>query len=154
YGAEAVRQQRGRDELRVFVRLPREERQSEYDYESLMLRTGNGGEIPLAEAVEFERGRSYTQIERRESRRIVNVTADVDGTTANANEFVAALEKEVLARTTDKYHGLGYTYGGEQREQGRSMESLKSGFGFSAMAIFALLAVAFRSYLQPLIIMS
>lgn len=154
YGAEAVRQQRGRDELRVFVRLPREERQSEYDYESLMLRTGNGGEIPLAEAVEFERGRSYTQIKRRESRRIVNVTADVDGTTANANEIVAALEKEVLPRISEKYHGLGYTYGGEQREQGRSMESLKSGFGFSAMAIFALLAVAFRSYLQPLIIMS
>src|SRR5690606_11950385 len=84
YGVEALRQQRGRDELRVYVRLPREQRQSEYDFESLVLRTPTGGEIPLLEAVDVQRGRSYTSIKRREGRRIVSVTADVDGIQANA----------------------------------------------------------------------
>src|SRR5690606_11781458 len=72
YGVEALRQQRGRDELRVYVRLPDEQRESEYDLESLVLRTPSGGEIPLLEAVDIERGQSYTSIKRREGRRVVN----------------------------------------------------------------------------------
>jgi multidrug efflux pump subunit AcrB len=96
YGVEALRQQRGREELRVYVRLPDEQRESEYDFESLMLRTPTGGEIPLLEAVDVERGRSYTTIKRREGRRVVNVTADVDGIKANANEVVGAIKEGYL----------------------------------------------------------
>lgn len=154
YGVEALRQQRGRDELRVYVRLPDGQRESEYDLESLMLRTPDGGEIPLMEAVEMERGRSYTRIKRRESRRIVNVTADVDGVTANANEVVFGLEKEFLPGLAERYDGLKLGYGGEQKEQAQSMGALGRGFQLALVGIFGLLAIAFRSYLQPAIIMT
>ncbi len=154
YGVEAVRQQRGRDELRVYVRLPDEQRESEFDLESLMLRTPFGGEVPLLEAVDLDRGRSYTSIKRRESRRVVNVTADVDGVGANANDVVAGLEADVLPGLIEKYDGLRYKYGGEQKEQAKSMASLGRGFQLSLVGIFAILAVAFRSYFQPLMIMT
>lgn len=154
YGVEALRQQRGRDELRVYVRLPDEQRESEYDFESLMLRTPDGGEIPLLEAVDVERGRSYTRIKRREARRVVNVTADVDGVTANANEVVADLEAKELPALLDRYDGLKFKYGGEQKEQKDSLGALGRGFQLALVGIFGLLAIAFRSYLQPAIIMT
>jgi multidrug efflux pump subunit AcrB len=76
YGAEALRQQRGRNEMKVMVRLPEEERASEQQLESMVLRTPAGTEIPLMEAVDIQRGRAYTTINRRNGRRVVTVTAD------------------------------------------------------------------------------
>ncbi|MBT8341949.1 MAG: efflux RND transporter permease subunit, partial [Desulfatitalea sp.] len=76
YGAEALRQQRGRSEVRVMVRLPKSERISEYYLEQMLLRTPSGGELPLKNAVVLERGRAYTDIDRRDGRRVVTVSAD------------------------------------------------------------------------------
>ncbi len=154
YGVEAVRQQRGRDEIRVYVRLPDAQRRSEYDYEALLLRTPAGGEIPLLEAVDVTRGRSYTQIKRRESNRIVNVTADVDGKGANANEVVDSLVKKEVIPLMERYPGLKWALGGEQKEQANSLGALANGFTMALLAIYGLLAIAFRSYFQPLIIMT
>ena len=154
FGAEAARQQRGRDELRAYVRLPKEQRASEFDLESLLLRTPRGGEIPLSEAAEVSRGRSYTEIKRRDGRRIVNVTADIDASVANANQVIAGLTKDVLPGVMSSHTGLGYSFQGEQKAQAEVMSSLGNGFALALCAIFALLAVVFRSYIQPLIIMT
>ena len=75
FGAEASRQQRGRDELRAYVRLPRRERGTRHTLENLLIRTPQGGEIPLYQAAKVTRGRSYTEIKRRNGQRVVNVTA-------------------------------------------------------------------------------
>ena len=69
YGAEALRQQRGRNEVKVMVRLPEAERISEYDIEELMIRTASGRDVPLRQVARVERGRAYTNITRREARR-------------------------------------------------------------------------------------
>ena len=153
YGAEAVRQQRGRDEVRTFVRLPDGERRSEYDIETLLIRTPGGGEMPLEQAAEVHRGRSYTQITRADGRRVVNVTADIDETKGNAGEVIKAVEANVLPDVLDQFHGLSYTLSGEQEAQAEAMGNLGFGFLMALIAIYALLAVAFRSYVQPAIIM-
>lgn len=75
FGAEALRQQRGRDEMRVMIRLSEEERQSESDLENLRIRTPDGGHVPLGYVARFERGRAPTSITREDGRRIVNVSA-------------------------------------------------------------------------------
>jgi multidrug efflux pump subunit AcrB len=84
----------------------------------------------------------------------VNVTADVDGVTANANEVVSSLGESILPGLLENYDGLKFSYGGEQREQAASMGALGTGFQLALICIFGLLAVAFRSYSQPLIIMT
>ncbi|MCP4658068.1 MAG: efflux RND transporter permease subunit, partial [bacterium] len=96
FGAEALRQQRGRDELKVMVRLPRDERRSEFDVEELLLRTREGGEVPITEAAEVSRSTSYTEIKRLDGRRVVDVTADVDEKTTAATKVLTSLEKDVL----------------------------------------------------------
>ena len=153
YGVEALRQQRGRDEVRVMVRLPEADRQSAFTVEQLILLTGQGGEIPLAEAADVEPGRAYTEIKRREGRRIVAVTADVDDQIANANSVVREVTANELEALTKKYPGLTYALEGEQSSQQESLAALASGFALVLLLIYGLLAIPFRSYVQPLIVM-
>jgi multidrug efflux pump subunit AcrB len=153
YGAEALRQQRGRDELRVYVRLPEEDRQSMQTLEDMLLRTPAGTEIPLQQAAHVHRGRAYTAIQRTDARRTLNVTADVIPTQANANEVVASLEANVLPALVDKYPGLAHAKGGQQREQAESLDSLFVGAAMALICMFAMMAVVFKSYIQPAIIM-
>ena len=154
FGSEALRQQRGKDEVRVMVRLPEDERRSEYDIETLMLRTPDGGEVPLTMAAEVERGYAYTTIKRAEGRRVVPVTADVVPGKGNAGQVLASLRDEVLPGVVAKYAGLTYSFEGERKSQSESLGALAIGFPLALGAIFTLLAIPFGSYLQPLVVMS
>jgi multidrug efflux pump subunit AcrB len=153
YGAEVLRQQRGRDEVTVRVRLPREERGSEYQLEELILRTPGGIEIPLRDAVTLQRGRAYTDIARRNGRRVVTVSADVLPR-SKAGEVMAALKTGALPDLQHKYVGLSYSFEGRQADRRESMDSLLKGLLMALVVIFAMLAVPLNSYIQPLIIMS
>ncbi|MBW1829135.1 MAG: efflux RND transporter permease subunit [Deltaproteobacteria bacterium] len=151
YGAEALRQQRGRNEVKIMVRLPKEERVSEYDLEELILRTGSGKEIPLRQAVSAERGRAYTNIDRRSGRRTVSVTADIvpqDKT----NLIIQSLKDDTLLELIKKHPGLTYTFEGKQAETRESLQSLLQGLAMAMLVIYALLAIPFKSYIQPAII--
>jgi multidrug efflux pump subunit AcrB len=154
YGDEVQRVQRGRDDMRVMVRYPQDERRSLADLENMRLRLQDGTEIPFKEVARAELGRGYASINRADRRRIVSVTADVDQAVTTGNEVNAALMADVLPELRRQYPGLIYGFQGEQRDQKEIMGSLATSASMALMAIFALLAVQFRSYLQPFIIMS
>jgi len=152
YGEEVLRQQRGRNEVKVVVRLPAEDRASEYSLEELMLLTDKGRQVPLREAVAMKRGRAYTSIDRRNGRRVVTVTADVDPP-SDAGLILEALKKEALPDLEKKYSGLRYGFEGRQADLSESMRSLFLGLMFAMLAVYALLAIPFQSYIQPIIVM-
>jgi multidrug efflux pump subunit AcrB len=153
FGAEAVRQQRGRDEVRTYVRRPLAERESLYDIESLILQTPAGGEIPLGQAAEIERGRAYTQISRVDQRRIVRVSGDVeDGT--SPGQVVAAIERDHMAGLLADFPGLRYRLAGDEKNRTEALGALGRGMLLALLAMFGLLAIAFKSYVQPIIVMS
>jgi len=153
YGAEALRQQRGRNEVKVMVRLPKEERVSEYNLEEMILRTPTGSEIPLRYAVTINRGRAYTDINRRDGRRIVSVEADVRPR-SKAGQVLESLKSETLPALQKKYPGLTVSFEGRQADRRESMQSLMRGLLMALLVIFAMLAVPLNSYIQPVIIMS
>ncbi len=153
YGVEALRQQRGRHEVKVMVRLPEEERRRYFTVEQLVLQTEQGGEITLAEAADIEPGHAYTEIKRRDGRRIVAVTADVDDQISNANTIIGEITSNELAALTQKFPGLNYSLEGEQASQQESLSALAVGFALAMLLIYGLLAIPFRSYVQPLIVM-
>jgi len=152
YGAEALRQQRGRNEIKVKVRLPEAQRVSEADIETLMIRTPAGRDVPLRQVANVTRGRAYTTITRREGRRTVQVTADVVPM-GETNQVMATLDADVLPALADKFPGLSFGYEGRQADFRESTEKLLGTFLLAMLAIYALLAVPFRSYVQPLIVM-
>jgi multidrug efflux pump subunit AcrB len=119
YGTEALRQQIGRDEVRVLVRLPTQERKTIHDVETLLLRTPAGGEIPVHEAATVRSGRAYPVIKRAEGSRMLEVTADVRPGISPA-VVLAALEEGPLPALLAEYDGLSYEFGGAQREQSKA----------------------------------
>ena len=154
YGEEAQRIQRGRDDVRIMVRYPEDQRRSIGDLEDMRIRTANGGEIPFSVVAEAEQGRGFSSIRRVDRQRAINVTADVDETQGNASEVLADLKETALPAILADYPGVSYTFEGEQREQADTMAGLVRGFLFALIAIYALMAIPFRSYIQPLIVMS
>jgi multidrug efflux pump subunit AcrB len=151
-GAEALSQQRGRNEVTVRVRLPENERTSEYHVEHLMIRTPAGSFVPLADIVNVERGRAYTTISRRDARRTVTVSANVEPI-GETGQVQAALNSVILPELARDYPGLTHGYEGRQADMKESMQSLLGGFALAMLAVYFLLAIPFRSYSQPLIVM-
>jgi multidrug efflux pump subunit AcrB len=154
YGAEARRQQRGRHELRVMVRLPERERQSEYDIEELLVRTPMGSFVPLREVAQVQRSQAYTLIRRENGRRVINVTADIVPAITSGTKVRSSVESRIIPELLKKYRGLSYSVEGEQRSQKESLDALQRGFMLAMLVIFALLAIPFKSYVQPFVVMA
>ena len=154
YGDEVQRIQRGRDEVKVFLRYPKDERVSLNNLEQMNVRVGNNIEVPLGQVAHGELSSGYSTITRTDRKRSINITADVDLTEANANEILARFEKEHIKALLEDYPSVSYSFEGEQREQRDTLGSLFKNFSLALFVVYILLAVPFKSYLQPLIIMS
>ncbi|MFT5143693.1 MAG: multidrug efflux pump subunit AcrB [Rhodothermales bacterium] len=153
FGEEALRVQRGRDEVRVYVRLPKDERDAIGDIAQYRIRTPSGGYVPLFEVAEVRTGSAPTAINRKDGRRIVAVTADVNTDVVAADEVIGQLEAEVIPAIQQRFPGVEVSFEGEQAEQADTVEALAIFFPLALFAIYCLLAVPFGSYIQPLIIM-
>lgn len=152
YGAEALRQQRGRNEVKVMVRFPKADRVSEFDLEELLIRTPGGAEVPLREIAQVTRGRAYTKIDRETGQRQITVSCNVSPA-KETDRVLNSLMDEALPAITKNYPGLSYKLGGNNQDRNESMSTLQMGFFCAMLGIYALLAIPFRSYMQPLIIM-
>ncbi len=153
FGALAVRQLRGTNEIEVRVKLPLDERQDLQNLENFLVRNDDGVEVPLLDVVEVSQRQAFTSINRRDGRRVVNVAMDVEP--ANAVSRVnASIETEVLPQLRADFPGITWTFEGTQAEMKESTDSLMNNFIMAMLIIYALLAIAFGSYIQPLIVMA
>lgn len=150
-GAIAVINQRGKNEVTVRVRLPEAERMAESTFEEMVLQAP-GGEIQLRHAVQTLTGRAYTAIKRTNGRREIRVTANVRPP-SQAENVVRDMKREILPELVGKFPGLTYGFKGRQADIQESLSALFQGLGLALACVFALLAIPFRSYTQPLIIM-
>jgi multidrug efflux pump subunit AcrB len=154
YGAEALRFQRDQDEVKVLVLYPESERKSLGDVEEMRIRSPDGSEVPFSHVAEVNMEQGYASIQRAQRLRVIKVTADVDEAVANANEVRMDLASRFLPELKNKYPGLRYSIEGEGKEQKESMADVVRGFLIALFAIYALLAIPFRSFAQPLVVMS
>jgi multidrug efflux pump subunit AcrB len=154
YGEEVQRIQRGRDEVKVMVRFPEADRRSIADLERMRVRGAGGIEIPMSTAAVIEPSRGPATILRTDRRRVINVTADVDLAVGNPNTILADLERSVLPRLLADYPSVRYSLVGEQEQQRETLQGLGRGFAIALFVIYGLLAIPFRSYIQPMIIMA
>ena len=154
FGDQALRVQRGREDIRVYVRLPEDERNAIADVEQYLVRTPAGGEVPLGRVASVRLGKSPTTIRRKDGQRVLTVTADVLRAVVTGDEINSALESSVMPEVAARSPDLTYSFGGAQQEQVESFGALAGGFALAMLAIYALLAIPFGSYTKPLIIMA
>ncbi len=154
HGEEAQRIQRGRDDIKVMVRYPESERRSIADLEAVRIRTPGGDEVPFQSVARVERTRGLDSIERIDRRRGVHVLGTIDREETSTEEVFAAIEAQALPGFERAFPHVSWSHEGEQRDQAETLGSLIEGFMLALVAIYALMAIPFRSWLQPLIIMS
>ncbi len=152
YGALAMRQLRGTNEIEVRVKLPREQRTDIYHLEDFVIQTPDGSEVPLMDVVRVEEGDAFTTINRRDGRRVVTVSMDAEPPSA-VSQVLASMNTRVLPQLRADFPGITWTFEGSQAEMRESTQALWGSFSLAMIVIFALLAVAFGSYVQPLIVM-
>lgn len=153
YGEEAVRLQRGRDDVKVMVRYSETERRNLGTVDEMRIRTPSGNEVPFGEVAEVIYGRGYSVINRNDRKRQITVTSDLDENTANAERILDELAAGFLPDLVKRHPGVKYTFEGQRQQSNESVGSLFRGFIIAVMAIYVLLATQFRSYAQPIIIM-
>ncbi len=153
FGLEAQRIQRGRDDVRIMVRYPERERRSLANLENMRIRAPGGKEVPFIEVANAEMGKSLPSIRRVDRNRTLNVTADIE----EGKGDVEAVKLDLMERYMPELLALNpeitYSLEGEAREQRESFESLQFGVLIVLFSIYGMLAVAFKSYTQPFIVM-
>lgn len=152
-GALAIRQLRGTNEMEVRVKLPENEREDLHFFDDFVVRTPNGTEVPLLDVAEVRVTQAFNSISRRDGRRVVTVSADVEPKNA-MTRVMEALNAEDLPRLMTDFPGLTWSFEGRQAEMRESTQVLWGGFALAIGVMYALLAVAFRSYLYPLLILA
>lgn len=154
FGLEATSVQRGADNVSVIVRYPANERDSLSDLLSTWITTPSGDQIPLSTVAKIEEGQAPAQILRRDGRQVTTLTADLDTAISTSSEVKVLIETDLIPKLKAKYNNLILTSGGEQREQADAQAALSQALGIALFIIFALLALVFRSYIQPIVVMS
>ena len=165
YGQEVMRLQRGRHEVKLMVRYPREERRSLSNFDDIRVRTapsmlqmlqGNTQtpERPLSELANIKVERSFSEINRIDQLRSITVTSDIDEKVSNANEIVEKMKENFFPELLRKYPDVQLRWEGQQKQTGESIAGLAVGLSVAILAMFGLLTFEFRSYLQPLMILS
>jgi len=152
YGQEVRRQLRVRNEIKIIVRLPQSQRQLEQTLDRMLIKTPGGVMVPLHEVVETHRGNAYTSIFRRDGRRVNAVTAEVNPPT-QAAQIIESIKEGILKQLVQKYHGLTYKFEGRQAQRKESLKGLADGMKIALIIIYVVLAIPFRSYIQPAIVM-
>ena len=152
YGAEALRQLQGRNEVKIMVTLPEAQRDSAAAIRNLLIRTPDATYVPLHQVADIDYSRAFTQITRRNGRRSVEVTANVTPFDATSR-ITQTLNAQTLPQLAEDYPGLTYGYSGRQEDTADSLHALFVGFVLSLAGIYMLLAIPFASYLQPVIVM-
>jgi len=153
FGSLAIRQLRGNNETEVRVKLPESEREDLSYLEDLVILTPGGKEVPLFEVTTLEYTEAFASISRRNGKRVVSVSTDVEPK-RDIVQVVNALNKDVLPQLRADYPGLTWSFQGSDAEMREATQQLFGYFGFAMIVIYALLAVAFRSYFQPFIVLS
>ena len=151
-GRDAVRFLRGPNEVRVRVKLPDEEQDSPYFAENLMVRTPAGVEVPLSDVADVSRGSTFREIQRRQGRRVVTIDMDVNPM-SQISRLLTTMRYEELPELVARYPGLTWSFQGQQVEMRESLNVLFGGLALALFTIYALLAMPFKSYIQPLIVM-
>ncbi len=154
HGVEAMRLQRGRHEVKLMVRYPRHQRRSLQQLEELHIPTADGSEVPLMELADLSIAPGYADILRIDQQRAVTITADVDADQTNGLDVIADLKSQFLAELLETHPRVTARWEGQHKQTRESFGSLLVGLLLALAAMFVLLTLEFRSYIQPLIILA
>lgn len=159
YGSEARRITRNREDVKIMVRYPEEYREDVFNIEEMWIPTplrpdGTRGWVPLQEIADVRETRGFTQIHRSQQRRAITVSGDIDTNVTATSDVISKVKSDFVPMIMKKYPGTKIEFLGSSEEQSKSFSSLKLAFPVALLLIYMMLAALFKSYAQPLVVMS
>lgn len=154
YGAEAQRIPRGREDVKVMVRYPEAERRSLGNLDSMYIRTPDGTEVPFETVASYRIKAGYQKLERLDRMRTLEVRADVRRDGASPRAVVDGVLRDALPQWQREFPGLQLKLDGELQEEAEFKSAMLQFMGLAMLLIFGLMAIAFRSYWQPLLVLT
>ncbi|MEM1260997.1 MAG: efflux RND transporter permease subunit [Pseudomonadota bacterium] len=154
YGEEAQRIQRGKDEIKVMVRYPEEERRSIANLRQMRILTPSGAEVPFESVATIRLNEALTSIKRLDRERSIKVSANVDYKVAQPTPIINELTNEFIPEITARYPSISVRKTGSAEEEAEFAWNATLAAVAALTLIYMLIAVPLKSYSQPLIIMS
>ena len=154
FGQEIQRIQRGKDEIRVWVRYKLEDRSALGFLDQMRIRTPNGAEYPFSELAEYNIERGITSINHLDRRREIKVEASLADEKIDLPPILTEIQNEVLPRILAQVQGVQASFGGQSRDQAKFQKSMQRAFPIALLGMFILVVLVFRSYLQAIVIFS
>lgn len=154
YGAESQRIQRDQEEVKVMVRYPRDERQSLGNLEQMQIVAPSGARIPIGEVADIEMGTGYPSISRIDRQRVINVQADTVKEKLSTDEVNEIVYETIVPEMQKEFPRIAFQKGGEAKDMAEAAPAILGGMLIVVVMIYALLAIPFKSYVQPLIVIS
>ena len=152
YGIEVQRLPRDGEDVRVMVRLSKNERRSLDTLRQIRIRTNDGREIPINSVAEFEYGPGVSRIIRRDRERSVTVRAELNDDTRN--QIMKDLGENYWPNFSDRFPDVSQEKAGGARDESEFMQEIQILLLIAIGVMYILLAIAFGSYFQPLLIMT
>jgi len=154
FGTEVQRIQRGRDDVRVMIRYPEAQRKSLATLDSMMIRTPDGTEVPFDAVAEIKPGKSLPSIYRIDRKRQISVAASAESDELDVDAIVLELEQEFLPDLVSQYVGMSYVKSGNARQAEEDARNIRFNTMLVLIGVYVLLAIPFRSYVKPFVVMS
>ncbi|QBY04858.1 efflux RND transporter permease subunit [Thalassotalea sp. HSM 43] len=154
YGDEAQRIQRGRNEVKVMVRYPEEERRSITDLENMWVRTPSGQEVPFYQVADVEIGQGFSKITRINNKRTIKIAAEIDSEKVESRKVLGEFNEQIIPAILAKYPTVKYGMEGASKDQQDFLQQLMFAAVTALFLIYGLIAIPTKSYTQPLVIMS
>ncbi|MEZ6064234.1 MAG: efflux RND transporter permease subunit [Planctomycetaceae bacterium] len=160
YGVEARRLTRNREDVKIMVRYPEATRDEVANIESMWIPSGPAstnserGWVPMSEVADLNETRSFTQIHRSQQRRALKVLGDIDTLVAKPEDVLGRIRREFVPQVQERHPQVRIDFLGSQEEQSKSFSSLRLAMPISLLLIYMMLAGLFRSYAQPIVVMS
>lgn len=153
FGRKSVTIQRGQEEVDVYVRLSKREREIFSSLEQMRIKTASDSQVPLSVVADVENGFGVSRIERKNRLRKVSISAYVRGQEATADQIMDRFEESYIPVFKNRFPGIEIAEGGDEEEENMTFDSLLYGFPLIMFVIYMIIAATFKSYVKPLIVL-
>ncbi len=154
YGTTVSEIQYEGESYEITVKIAEEDMKYVSDLSRFHVLSANGAKVPLQSVATIEQGRGFARINRINSLRTVTITGDIDTAKANASEIIANTKKLFFPKLAEKFPDITIVLEGQEKETKSSMQGMVKAFAIGIFGVFILLSLQFRSYLEPLVVMT
>lgn len=150
FGAEVQRIQRGRDEVKVWVRYAEADRSDISNLLNMRIRLGNGVEYPLSELADVSIGRGVVSINHLNGKREIRIESEISNDNVSVSDITASLKNDIIPEILGEYPSVSALFEGQNREQEKSQNSMAKIMPILLGLMIFCIALTFRSIMQTI----